>query len=42
MAVELLNYELKLLFHALDNIFKSFYHCGVPHHKYFIEFTAIN
>lgn len=42
MAVELLNYELKWSFRALDNIFKSFYHCRVPHHKYFIEFTAIN
>lgn len=25
-----------------DNVFKSFYHCGPRHHKYFIVFNAIN
>lgn len=34
--------KFTLSFCALGNIFKSFYHYGPLHHKYFIVFNAIN
>lgn len=34
--------KFKISFHALGNVFKSFYHSGPLHHKYFIVFNAIN